>query len=99
MPVRAIYLELVTSLSVEALIQALQRFMNRRGVPQLCIRDHRCNFVAVAKWAREKNLDIKWEFEVEHGPWWGGAWKRLVGIVKGLLRRTLYHAVLGGRSK
>jgi len=49
MSVRAIHLELVTSLSVEALTQALQRFMNRRGVPQLCISDHGSNFVAAAK--------------------------------------------------
>ena len=94
MSVRAIHLELVTSLSVEALIQALQRFMNRRGVPQLCISDHGSNFVAAAKWVREKNLDMKWQFVVERGPWWGGAWERLVGIVKGLLRRSLGHAIL-----
>ena len=43
---------------------------------------------------REKNLDIKWQFVVERAPWWGGAWERLVGVVKGLLRRTLGHAVL-----
>ena len=52
-------MELVTSLSVELFIQALQRFMSRRGVPQLCISDHGTNFVAAAKWVREKNLDIK----------------------------------------
>ena len=51
MSVKAIHLELVKS-SVEALIQALQRFMNRRGVPRLCISDHGSNFVAVAKWVR-----------------------------------------------
>ena len=94
MSVRAIHLEIVTSLSVEALIQALQRFTNRRGVPQLCISDHRTNFVAAAKWVRERNLDIKWQFVVEGGPWWGGAWERLVGVVKGLLRRSLGQAVL-----
>lgn len=94
MSVRAIHLELVTSLSVEALTQALQRFMNRRGVPQLCISDHGSNFVAAAKWVKEKNLDMKWQFVVERGPWWGGAWERLVGIVKGLLRRSLGHDVL-----
>ena len=94
MSFRAIHLELVTSLSVEALIQALQRFMNRRGVPQLCISDHGSNFVAAARWVREKNLDMKWQFVVERGPWWGGAWERLVGVVKGLLRRVLGHAVL-----
>ena len=94
MSVRAIHLELVTSLSVEVFIQALQRFINRRGVQQLCISDHGTNFVAAAKWVREKNLDIKWQFVVERAPWWGGAWERVVGVVKGLLRRTLGHAVL-----
>ena len=76
MSVRVIHLEIVTSLSVEALIQAFQRFMNRRGVPQLCISDRGTNFVAAAKWVREKNLEIKWQFMVERGPWWGGAWER-----------------------
>ena len=65
MSVRAVQLELVASLSVEALlIQALQRFMNKRGVPQLCISDHGFNFVAAAKWVKEKNLDMKWQFVV-----------------------------------
>ena len=31
---------------------------------------------------------------VERGPWWGGAWERLVGVFKGLLRRSLGQAVL-----
>ena len=70
--VRAIHLEVVTSLSAEALIQALQRFVKRRSVPQLFISDHGTNFVAAAKWVREKNIDIKWQFVVER-PWWRGA--------------------------
>ena len=49
---RAIHLEIVMSLSVEALIHALQRFMNRRAVPQLGISDHGASFVAAAKWVR-----------------------------------------------
>ena len=62
----------MTSLSVEGLIQALQRFINRRGVSQSCISDHGSNFAAAAKWVREKNLDMKWQFVVQRGPWWGG---------------------------
>ena len=46
----------------------------------------------------EKNLDIKWQFVVERGPWWGGAWERLVGVVKRLLRRSLVQAVLSGEE-
>lgn len=83
--VRAIHLELVTLLSADALIQALQvLFMNRRGVPLMLISDQRTNFVAAARYVREKNLDTQWQFVVERGPWWGRAWERLVGIVKGL---------------
>ena len=93
-PVRAIHLEIVMSLSVEALIHALQRFMNRPGIPQLCISVHGTNFVAAPKWVREKNREIKKQFVVERGPWWGGAWERLVGVVKGVLRRSLGQAVL-----
>ena len=65
MSVRAIHLEIVMSLSAEALIQSFQRFMNRRDVPQLCISDHGTSFVAAAKWVRAKNLEIKWQFVVE----------------------------------
>jgi len=32
--------------------------------------------VAAAKWVKEKNLEMKWQFVVERGPWWGGAWER-----------------------
>ncbi|XP_068757984.1 uncharacterized protein [Montipora capricornis] len=37
---------------------------------------------------------MKWQFVVERGPWWGGSWERLVGVVKGHLRRSLGQAVL-----
>ena len=37
---------------------------------------------------------MEWQFVVKRGPWWGGAWERLVGVVKGLLRRSLGQAVL-----
>ena len=43
---------------------------------------------------REKNREIKWQFVVEQGSWWEGAWERLVGVVKGVLRRSLGQTVL-----
>jgi hypothetical protein len=49
------------------------------------LSDHGTNFVALSK-----STDMPpWEFIVERGPWWGGAWERLIGVVKGLLKRTL----------
>ena len=96
MSVRAIHLELVTSLSVEVFIQALQRFMNRRGVPQLCISDHGTNFVVAAKWVREKKSRHKVAVCGRKSTLVG----RSLGKVSGRcqrpfnLRRTLGHAVL-----
>lgn len=39
------------------------------------------NFVA--------NSGIQWKFIVEHAPWWGGFYERLVGLTKQVLRKTL----------
>ena len=35
------------------------------------------------------NKDIKWKFIVEHAPWMGGVYERLVGLVKRCLRKSL----------
>ena len=42
---RAVHLELVSSLSSEALISAFMRFVNRRGLPTTVYSDHGTNFV------------------------------------------------------
>jgi len=94
MSVRAIHLELVTALSEEALVFAVQRFMARRGMPRKFVSDHGTNFVALARWLKVHNIDIQYEFIVERGPWWGGVWERLVQTVKGLLRRSIGKALL-----
>ncbi len=32
---------------------------------------------------------VKWNFIVEHAPWWGGFWERLVASVKRPLKRIV----------
>jgi hypothetical protein len=40
------------------------------------------------------NTRIKWKFIVELASWMGGAYERLVGIVKRSLRKSLRHKFL-----
>ena len=42
---RAVHLELVSGLSLEAFISAFRRFVNRRGLPTTVYSDHGTNFV------------------------------------------------------
>lgn len=94
MSVRAIHLELASSMSAESLMCAFQRFASRRGMPRKCIGDHGANFVALSRYMKERRLEVSYEFIVERGPWWGGVWERMVQTVKGLLRRTIGKALL-----
>ena len=94
MTVRAIHLELVSAMSEEALVLAVQRFISRRSTPNKFISDHGTNFVALSHWMKNHGLDVEYEFIVERGPWWGGCWERLIQTVKGLLRRSIGKALL-----
>jgi hypothetical protein len=101
---RAIHLELLTSLSTEAFLQALRRFIARRGRPYMIISDNGTNFEgasnAIEKLDWEKIAEfstaqkIRWSFNPPSAPWWGGFWERMVGMVKVLLRRVLGRASL-----
>ena len=94
MTVRAIHLELVSALSEEALVLAVQRFISRRSMPNKWISDHGTNFVALSHWMKNRGFDVEYEFIVECAPWWGGCWERLIQTVKGLLRRSIGKALL-----
>ncbi|OXA50438.1 uncharacterized protein LOC110854180 [Folsomia candida] len=101
---RAVHLELVTSLSTEAFLQSLRRFVSRRGRPSVIFSDNGTNFEgannAFAKldWKEITTTtsvnQIKWKFNPPAGPWWGGWWERVVGMVKVLLRKVLGRASL-----
>ena len=101
---RAIHLELLSDQSTEEFIKSLKRFIARRGRPQKVYSDNGKSFIAVAKWLRsiindEKMQDylahqqIMWQFNLSRAPWWGSQYKRLVGLVK----RALYKSVGGAR--
>ncbi|UYV84801.1 hypothetical protein LAZ67_X003569 [Cordylochernes scorpioides] len=99
---RAIHLELVTSLNTEAFIQALRRFIARRGRPTVIYSDNGTNFVGAnnalkaLNWKKivlDQNLHkISWKFIPPTAAWWGGWWERLIRSIKDLLVRILGHS-------
>ncbi|GBO46822.1 hypothetical protein AVEN_4161-1, partial [Araneus ventricosus] len=101
---RAIHLEVVTSLSTEAFIQSLRRFIARRGRPTTIYSDNGTNFTGTHNALREIDWEriaseepfspIKWKFIPPTAAWWGGWWERLIGSVKTLLLRVLGRSSL-----
>ncbi|XP_062714033.1 uncharacterized protein LOC134290841 [Aedes albopictus] len=92
---RAIHLEVATSLSTESCIQAIRRFIARRGAPQEVYSDQGTNFQGVSsELARQirsingtlaatiTNYRTQWKFNPPYAPHMGGVWERLVRSVK-----------------
>lgn len=101
---RAVHLELVPSLSTNDFIQALRRFISRRGRVSILYSDNGTNFTGLSNalklldWAEiEKSFtvnEIRFKFNPPSSPWWGGFWERLIGILKDLLRKNLGQSSL-----
>lgn len=96
---RAIHLELITSLSTEAFLQSLRRFIARRGRPFVIYCDNGTNFVGTnnvlekVDWqqinAVASTQKIRFKFNPPTAAWWGGWWERLVRMIKEILRKVL----------
>ena len=98
---RAVHLELVSDSSTETFLLAFRRFVARRGKPQLIVSDNGKNFRGASKElyslykaaeAASKQLEkesIRWQFNAEKSPWWGGLFEAMIKICKGALRKTL----------
>ncbi|UYV63133.1 hypothetical protein LAZ67_2003249 [Cordylochernes scorpioides] len=102
---RGVHLELVTSLSMEAFLQAFRRFIARRGRPLIVYSDNGTNFKGMANALKKIDFsrlkcdptlkNITWKFIPPSAPWWGGWWERLIGMMKQLLFRILGQTSLG----
>ena len=91
---RAVCLEVTGDVNNASVILVLRRFIARRGMPRLLVSD---NFKSL------KSLDVKnfcckrgisWKFILEHSPWWGIFYKRLIAIVKSSLNQVLGRSYL-----
>lgn len=86
---RAVHLEVVQSLSEDDFLSTLRIFENLRGRPQTIYSDNGTNFVATARVLRERQIPIKWTFQVPAAPHWGGAHEALVKSSKRALEAIL----------
>lgn len=101
---RAVHLELIPSLSTSDFIQAMRRFIARRGRISVMYSDNGTNFTGLNNalkqldWPTIENefraKEIRWKFNPPSSPWWGGFWERLIGILKDLLRKNLGRSSL-----
>ena len=102
---RAIHLDLVPSLTTSAFLRSLRRFSARRGTPLLMVSDNGKTFKSAAREIKQLMNDpevkqyfakarMKWSFNLEKAPWWGGIFERLVRSVKRCLKKTIGGAIL-----
>ena len=105
MSTRAIHLELVESLSVEAFLRAFRRFVGRRGLPAKMLSDNAKTYKSAAKEVRKllraprlfealALQGVKWQFITERSPWEGGAWERMLNSVKRCIVKVVGRAML-----
>ena len=89
--VRAVHLELVSSLTTEETLLALRRFVARRGLPSVIYSDNARTFVAAAArlWEHFGPLRPELKFFAPRSLWWGGWWERLIKSFKTALRRSV----------
>ncbi|XP_076049518.1 uncharacterized protein LOC143030245 [Oratosquilla oratoria] len=100
--IRALILEVVTSLNITDFLGALRRFAARVVMPQSFVSDNATNFGATDRFLRElkehpsisdfllTNHHSSWTFITPLAPWQSGMYERLVGITKSNLRKALY---------
>ena len=90
---RAVHLELVPCLSVSSFLQAIRRFVSRRGLSSRLITDNAKTFKSASK--EVKNIlrsseiqremasrGLQWEFIIEKAPWQGGFHERMIQSTK-----------------
>ncbi|UYV67785.1 hypothetical protein LAZ67_5002051 [Cordylochernes scorpioides] len=101
---RAIHLELISSLTTDALISTIRRFIARRGKPATIYSDNATNFVGAHKIIGKlchnaskvltNSEGIQWKFIPPSAPHFDGLWEAGVKSMKYHLRRTMGSALL-----
>ena len=89
-----VYLEMAYGLDVDSFLNALNRMINRRGVPEEIISDNGTNFVAANKelcelickdqkfQANTTSKGIKWTFNPPYAPHFGGVFEIMIESAK-----------------
>ena len=108
MTIRCVHLEVVEDCETNAFINAVRRFVNRRGCPTNIYSDNGSNFKGACSELHEfiqkldqtkitdfaTDLKIDWSFNPPSAPHMGGAWERLVRSVKEVMFGLVKNHVL-----
>nr|CAD2176596.1 unnamed protein product [Meloidogyne enterolobii] len=109
MVIRAVHIELAYDLSGVSFLQAYRRFIARRGIPSIVFSDNATNFQFGAKiikklsdqtWCTQEvqqwivHKGTQWKFTTPRNPREGGAWERMIGVVKNALKRSVGKKLL-----
>ena len=100
---RAIHFEVVSDLSTDSFLMALNRFVGRRGVPKIIYCDNGSNLTGAETELRKLvgNMDrkqiaagsckyqLEWQFNIPYASHRGGVWERLIRSVRAILNFTL----------
>ena len=105
---RAVHLEVADSLSTDSFINALRRFVARRGQVRIIRSDRGTNFVGTERELREVinewnekqvqetllQKNIQWVFNPPHASHFGGVWERQIRTVRKVLDSLLREQTL-----
>ncbi len=109
---RAVHLEMAYSLNTDSCINAIRRFLCRRGQVVQLRSDNGTNFVGAERALREAvaaldhtkiqhallSKGLKWVFNPPAGPHVGGIWERLIRLVKKVLYSTVRQQSMDDES-
>ena len=101
---KAVHLEAVSSLTSDAMVAALTRFIARRGIPSQIVSDNATNFVGARGNLNELEKvvgagaqfysSIEWLIIPPRSPYFGGLWEAAVKSMKHHLRRVMGNSML-----
>lgn len=102
---RAVHLELVPDLNTLTFIRCFKRFSARRGIPSTVVSDNGKTFTAASRVISDLFKDpsveehfsgnqVKWIFNLERSPWWGGFFERMIRSAKRCLKKCIGRASL-----
>ena len=102
---RATHLDIVPDMTAQSFIRSLKRFTSRRGVPLKIVSDNAKTFKAASKAMAATmespevlqyftNTKLKWSFNLERAPWWGGVFERMIQSAKRCLKKSIGGAQL-----
>ena len=108
--IRTTHIEVAESLETDSFINALRRFISRRGMPKVIRSDNITNLCggerelreAAVNWNQQKirsfllQRNIDWKFNPPEASQMGGVWERIIRSVRKILRVLLREQLLSG---